>query len=254
MISINAYCLSRGNEGHGEDNGEEPKEGAVVVSSCRPRGRPHGSKNHPYRPIFVTQDNPDSLHSHVMEIASGTDIAKSLAHFARTHQRGVCVLSGTGFVTNVTLRQPLGPTTELALRGRFEVLSLIGTFLPDPALLGSTGLKMYLAGDQGEVVGGSVVGSLIAVGPIMIIAATFGNATYEKLPIEDDDEVIGSAGQKVSDTAQRSPLSVESTQQLPPMPDPSSLAAYNSVQNLLPPNGMRLNQDAYVWAHAQPPY
>ncbi|KAJ6359992.1 hypothetical protein OIU77_004073 [Salix suchowensis] len=142
------------------ENSDEPREGALDVASRRPRGRPPGSKNRPKPPIFVTRDSPNALKSHVMEIANGSDIAEDLACFARKRQRGVCVLSGSGM-------------------------------LPP----GATGLTIYLAGGQGQVVGGSVVGSLVASGPVMIIAATFSNATYERLPLEDEEEGSGGAAQ-----------------------------------------------------------
>lgn len=79
----------------------------------------------------------------------------------------------------------------MALHGRFEILSLTGSFLPGPAPPGSTGLTIYLAGGQGQVVGGSVVGPLVAAGPVMVIAATFSNATYERLPLEEEEEGSG---------------------------------------------------------------
>ncbi|GAB2277615.1 hypothetical protein Dimus_012323 [Dionaea muscipula] len=180
-----------------DDHSDEPKEGAVVVSTRRPRGRPAGSKNKPKPPIFVTRDSPNALRSHVMEVASGADVADSIAHFARRRQRGVCVLSASGTVTNVTLRQPTAPGgAVMALHGRFEILSLSGSFLPGPAPPGSTGLTVYLAGGQGQVVGGSVVGPLLAAGPVMVIAATFSNATYERLPLEEpEEEEAAAAGQ-----------------------------------------------------------
>jgi predicted DNA-binding protein with PD1-like motif len=129
------------------------------------------------------------MRSHVLEIASGADIVDAIAGFSRRRQRGVSVLSGTGAVTNVTLRQPAGAgAAAVALRGRFEILSMSGAFLPAPAPPGATGLAVYLAGGQGQVVGGSVMGELIASGPVMVIAATFGNATYERLPLDQDAE------------------------------------------------------------------
>ena len=88
-----------------------------------------------------------------MEVASGADVAESIANFARRRQRGVCVLSASGTVTNVALRQPSAPGGSImALQGRFEILSLTGSFLPGPAPHGSTGLTIYLAGGQGQVV------------------------------------------------------------------------------------------------------
>ncbi|KAJ6359993.1 hypothetical protein OIU77_004073 [Salix suchowensis] len=111
------------------ENSDEPREGALDVASRRPRGRPPGSKNRPKPPIFVTRDSPNALKSHVMEIANGSDIAEDLACFARKRQRGVCVLSGSGMVINVTLKQPSAAGAVMALHGRFEILSLTGAFL-----------------------------------------------------------------------------------------------------------------------------
>ncbi|XP_021296160.1 AT-hook motif nuclear-localized protein 15-like [Herrania umbratica] len=153
----------------------------------RPRGRPPGSKNKPKPPIVITKESPNSLRSHVLEITSGSDIAECIANFAQRRHRGVSVLSGSGIVTNVTLRQPAAPGGVITLHGRFEILSLSGAFLPSPSPPGATGLTVYLAGGQGQVVGGSVVGALVASGPVMVIAATFMNAVYERLPIEDEN-------------------------------------------------------------------
>ncbi|XP_021769041.1 AT-hook motif nuclear-localized protein 15-like [Chenopodium quinoa] len=156
-------------------------------SGRRPRGRPPGSKNKPKPPIVITKESPNALRSHVLEISTGADIADSLANFAQRRHRGVSVLSGSGIVTNVTLRQPAAPGGVVTLHGRFEILSLSGAFLPSPSPPGATGLTVYLAGGQGQVVGGGVVGPLVASGPVLVIAATFSNATYERLPVEDQE-------------------------------------------------------------------
>nr|QNJ44825.1 putative DNA binding protein [Magnolia sieboldii] len=251
---------SGGGDDEERDNGDEPKEGAVEVGTRRPRGRPPGSKNKPKPPIFITRDSPNALRSHVMEVAGGADVAESIAQFARRRQRGVCVLSGSGSVANVTLRQPAAPSAVVALHGRFEILSLTGAFLPGPAPPGSTGLTVYLAGGQGQVVGGSVVGSLIAAGPVMVVAATFANATYERLPIEDDEDAgsSGGQGQMPGNGPGSSPPGIGGGGSGGPpqqhgLPDPSSMPVYNLPPNLLP-NGGQMGHDAYGWAHARPPY
>ncbi|CAN6307151.1 unnamed protein product [Urochloa humidicola] len=183
---------SGGGNNNDEDDASPPPSGGGGSGSGprRPRGRPPGSKNKPKPPVVVTRESPNAMRSHVLEIASGADIVEAIAGFSRRRQRGVSVLSGTGAVTNVTLRQPAGAggtgAAAVALRGRFEILSLSGAFLPAPAPPGATGLAVYLAGGQGQVVGGSVMGELIASGPVMVIAATFGNATYERLPLDQD--------------------------------------------------------------------
>lgn len=155
----------------------------------QPRGRPVGSKNKPKPPIIVTKDSANALKAHAMEVSSGCDVNESLLNFARKKQRGICVLSGTGYVTNVTLRQPASPGAIVTLHGRFEILSLLGSVLPPPAPPGITGLTVYLASSQGQVVGGGVVGALIASGPVVILAASFMNATFDRLPLDDGDEI-----------------------------------------------------------------
>ncbi|KAJ7978193.1 AT-hook motif nuclear-localized protein [Quillaja saponaria] len=265
-ISINDTG-GTGSSGGGDDQEEErehsgePQEGAIEVSTTRrPRGRPPGSKNKPKPPIFVTRDSPNALRSHIMEITNGADIFDSMAQFARKRQRGVCVLSGTGTVMNVTLRQPTAPNAVMALHGRFEILSLTGAFLPGHAV-GSTGLTIYLAGGQGQVVGGGVVGPLVASGPVMVMAATFSNATYERLPIGDEEEgqgqVTGGDGSPPriggGSGGQQGGGSIGE-----PSSTTSNIPVYNQPPNLLPNGGGgQLNHEAYSnWAqgHGRTPY
>lgn len=130
--------LNRGQKRDRDDNNENTNggsEGNEMVGlsgdgeiSRRPRGRPAGSKNKPKPPIIITRDSANALRTHVMEIADGCDIVESVATFARRRQRGVCIMSGTGTVTNVTLRQPASPGAIVTLHGRFEILSLSGSF------------------------------------------------------------------------------------------------------------------------------
>ncbi|KAF8643109.1 hypothetical protein HU200_066981 [Digitaria exilis] len=162
----------------------------------RPRGRPPGSKNKPKPPIIVTRDSPNALHSHVLEVAAGADVVDCVAEYARRRGRGVCVLSGGGAVVNVALRQPGAspPGSMVAtLRGRFEILSLTGTVLPPPAPPGASGLTVFLSGGQGQVIGGSVVGPLVAAGPVVLMAASFANAVYERLPLDGEEEETAAA-------------------------------------------------------------
>ncbi|XP_059669647.1 AT-hook motif nuclear-localized protein 20-like [Cornus florida] len=237
------------------ENSDEPREGAIEVAMRRPRGRPPGSKNKPKPPIFVTRDSPNALRSHVMEVGNGSDVIESIAQFARRRQRGVCVLSASGTVTNVTLRQPSAAAAVMALHGRFEILSLTGSFLPGPAPPGSAGLAIYLAGGQGQVVGGSVVGSLVAAGPVMVIAATFSNATYERLPLEEEEETGGGAGQVGGGGGSPPGMGGGGGQQQSGLPDPSAMPVYNLGPNLMPNGGGQLSHDAFGnWAHARPPY
>lgn len=158
-------------------------------SGRRPRGRPAGSKNKPKPPTIITRDSPNVLRSHFLEVSSGSDISEAVSTYATRRGCGVCVISGTGAVTNVTIRQPAAPAGGgvITLHGRFEILSLTGTALPPPAPPGAGGLTVYLAGGQGQVMGGNVAGSLIASGPVVLMAASFANAVYDRLPIEEEE-------------------------------------------------------------------
>ncbi|KAF5734283.1 DNA-binding family protein [Tripterygium wilfordii] len=154
----------------------------------RPRGRPPGSKNKPKPPVIITRESANTLRAHILEVGNGCDVFDCVANYARRRQRGICVLSGTGTVTNVSIRQPAAAGAIVRLHGRFEILSLSGSFLPPPAPPGATSLTIFLAGGQGQVVGGSVVGELTAAGPVIVIAASFTNVAYERLPLEEEEE------------------------------------------------------------------
>ncbi|XP_028764255.1 AT-hook motif nuclear-localized protein 23-like [Neltuma alba] len=160
------------------------------IVARRPRGRPPGSKNKPKPPVIITRESANTLRAHILEVASGSDVFDSVATYARRRQRGICILSGSGTVTNVTLRQPAAAGAVVTLHGRFEILSLSGSFLPPPAPPGATSLTVYLAGGQGQVVGGCVVGELMAAGPVMVIASSFTNVAYERLPLDEQEEQL----------------------------------------------------------------
>ncbi|GAB4857820.1 AT-hook motif nuclear-localized protein 23 [Ancistrocladus abbreviatus] len=163
--------------------------GSGDVVARRPRGRPPGSKNKPRPPVIITRESANTLRAHILEVGNGCDIFDCVATYARRRQRGICILSGTGTVTNVSLRQPAAAGAIVTLHGRFEILSLSGSFLPPPAPPGATSLTIFLAGGQGQVVGGSVVGELTAAGPVIVIAASFTNVAYERLPLEEEDQL-----------------------------------------------------------------
>ncbi|KAJ6708304.1 AT-HOOK MOTIF NUCLEAR-LOCALIZED PROTEIN 25 [Salix viminalis] len=168
--------------------------GAAGTSSSgrRPRGRPAGSKNKPKPPIIIARDTPNALRSQLLEISPGSDIVESISNYARRRAHGVCILSGSGAVANVTLRQPGGggSAAVMTLHGRFEILSLTGTSLPSPAPPEAGGLSIFLAGGQGQVVGGRVVGPLMASSVVVLMAASFANAMYDRLQPEEDRESV----------------------------------------------------------------
>ncbi|KAJ7561048.1 hypothetical protein O6H91_03G011800 [Diphasiastrum complanatum] len=206
-----------GSRTHGKGKSQDQLMGEGEVFR-KPRGRPPGSKNKPKPPIIITRDAGNAMRPHVLEIARGCDVSETLAAFARRRQRGLCVLGGTGTVANVTLRQLAAPGSSVTFHGRFEILSLSGSFLPPPAPAALAGLTVALAGSQpGQVLGGSVVGQLVAAGPVLVIATSFVGATYDHLPLEDEDP---------NQLSSISPASAPSN-------DPSGMALYNISHNPL---------------------
>ncbi|XP_039125906.1 AT-hook motif nuclear-localized protein 26-like [Dioscorea cayenensis subsp. rotundata] len=185
---------------HQPDCTDDTKSSMLVLPMIptpvrRPRGRPAGSKNKPKPPIIITRDSPNVLRAHAMEVSPGCDITDCIAGFARRRQRGVCVLRGSGCVMNVTLRQPgPAPGATITLHGRFEILSLLGSFFPPPAPTSGTGLTVFLGGSQGQVFGGSVVGPLVAASPTVVMAASFMTTGFDRLPLEEHESTIAGSG------------------------------------------------------------
>lgn len=224
-------------------------EGDTLVAEInrRPRGRPPGSKNKKKPPIIVKQESTNALRAHALEIANGCDVVESLATFARRRQRGLCILSASGTVSNVTLRQPGTGTTVMTLHGCFEILSLSGAFLPTTEPSGATGLTIYVAGTQGQVMGGRIVGSLLASSPVVVMVATFRSTPYERLPQEEEEGVQSQRGLSQSTAVMVAPPQQQQ------MHHPSSMPTFNVTPNLLP-NG-QLPHEFYGWAqHPRPPY
>ncbi|KAI4355994.1 hypothetical protein L6164_000048 [Bauhinia variegata] len=196
--------LQSNEDGENQDRDDNNPQGLELVTpnpglgdlvGRRPRGRPPGSKNKAKPPVIITRESANTLRAHILEVSSLCDVFDSVATYARKRQRGICVLSGSGTVTNVTLRQPAAVGAVVTLHGRFEILSLSGSFLPPPAPPGATSLTIFLAGGQGQVVGGNVVGPLIASGPVIVIASSFTNVAYERLPLDEDDSLQMQQGQ-----------------------------------------------------------
>uniref|UniRef100_A0A453QKH8 PPC domain-containing protein n=1 Tax=Aegilops tauschii subsp. strangulata TaxID=200361 RepID=A0A453QKH8_AEGTS len=247
--TINSGGSNNGNSGGegeqhmGGEEGQQQQQALAVMR--RPRGRPAGSKNKPKPPVIITRDSASALRAHVLEVAAGCDVVDCVAAFARRRQVGVCVLSGTGAVANVSVRQPGGAVATLA--GCFDILSLSGSFLPPPAPPSATGLTVYVSGGQGQVVGGSVAGALVASGPVVIMAASFGNASYERLPLDDEEP---SAAQGLAQAHSSPPPLPLPTHQLQQQQQPSSSLAqapdHHIPHNLM--NGLQqLPGDPYGW-------
>ncbi|TKY66431.1 AT-hook motif nuclear-localized protein 26 [Spatholobus suberectus] len=134
-----AQKRDREENNNNNNNNSEVKEGAVFGETKitrRPHERPSESKNKPKPPIIITHDSANVLKTHVIKVADSCDIIDSVSSFTRRRQRGVCIMSGTGTITKTS-------GIVVTLHGRFEILSLTGSFMPPRA---ASGLTIYLAG------------------------------------------------------------------------------------------------------------
>lgn len=165
-----------------------------TVVGRRPRGRPPGSKNKPKPPIIITQESANSLGAHILEIGPGHDVLECLSSYTRHRQSGICILSSSGSVSDVRLCQPASTGAVITLHGRYEIMSFSGTVMPPPAPAGATSLTVLMAGGGGQVVGGSVVGPLMAAGPVVVVGSSFTNVAYERVPLEEVEEDLNGGG------------------------------------------------------------
>ncbi|CAO2839412.1 unnamed protein product [Amaranthus hypochondriacus] len=115
---------------------------------------------------------------HVITVQRGEDVTAKIHSLGQkgSGPRGVCVLSATGVVSNVTIRQLGSSGGLLTYEGRFEILLLRGSYTINEANGVTTktgGLSISLVGPDGRVVGGSVAGWITAANPIQVVIGTF---------------------------------------------------------------------------------
>ncbi|RWW56805.1 hypothetical protein BHE74_00036456 [Ensete ventricosum] len=96
--------------------------------------------------------------------------------FSQHGSRAICILSANGAISNVTLRQPATSGGTVTYEGRFEILSLSGSFLLSESggqRSRTGGLSVSLAGPDGRVLGGGVAGLLMAASPVQVVMGSF---------------------------------------------------------------------------------
>ncbi|XP_059288034.1 AT-hook motif nuclear-localized protein 10-like isoform X1 [Lycium ferocissimum] len=144
-------------------------------SMKKSRGRPPGSSS--------KKQQMDNLGStgfgftpHIIAVKTGEDVASKIMSFSQNGPRAVCILSASGVISNVTLRQAATSGGTATYEGRFDILSLSGSFLLSEigGQRSRTGaLSICLAGSDGRLLGGCVAGVLTAASPVQVIAGSF---------------------------------------------------------------------------------
>uniref|UniRef100_A0A0D9X9P0 AT-hook motif nuclear-localized protein n=1 Tax=Leersia perrieri TaxID=77586 RepID=A0A0D9X9P0_9ORYZ len=154
----------------------------VSLDGAKKRGRPKGSTNKPR--IDAVGSAGVGFTPHVITVQAGEDVSAKIMSFTQHGNRAVCVLSANGVISNVTLRQTATSGGTVTYEGRFEILSLSGSFLlTDHGGQRSRtgGLSVSLAGPDGRLLGGGVAGLLIAATPVQIVVGSF-NSEGKKEP------------------------------------------------------------------------
>ncbi|XP_076953280.1 AT-hook motif nuclear-localized protein 5-like [Bidens hawaiensis] len=113
---------------------------------------------------------------HIIHVSVGEDVAEKILSFAQQRQRALCILSGNGSVSTVTLRQFTSSGGTVTYEGRFEILCLSGCYLL--AETGSPrnrtgGLSISVCNSDGQVLGGAIGGKLIASTLVQVVVSSF---------------------------------------------------------------------------------
>ncbi|XP_057478428.1 AT-hook motif nuclear-localized protein 13-like [Actinidia eriantha] len=146
---------------------------ATDTPAKKSRGRPPGSGK---KQLDALGSIGGSFIPHVILVKAGEDIASKIMAFSQQGPRTVCILSANGAISNVTLRQHAMSGGTVTYEGRYEIISLSGSFFMSESNGSHSrtgGLSVSLAGSDGRVLGGGVVGMLVAASPVQVIVGSF---------------------------------------------------------------------------------
>ncbi|MBA0584448.1 hypothetical protein Gorai_015259, partial [Gossypium raimondii] len=145
----------------------KPSSGSDASGQKRNRGRPPGTGRKQQLASlgeWMNSSAGQAFAPHVVTVGIGEDIVAKMLSFSQQRPRAVCILSGSGTVSSVTLRQPASSTPTVTYEGRFEILCLSGSYLlaEDGGPRNRTGgISASLSTPDGQVIGGGVA-TLIA--------------------------------------------------------------------------------------------
>ncbi|GLU05668.1 hypothetical protein SLE2022_227550 [Rubroshorea leprosula] len=178
---------------------------------------------------------------HIITVNAGEDVTMKIISFSQQGPRAICILSANGVISSVTLRQPDSSGGTLTYEGRFEILSLSGSFMPSDS--GGTrsrsgGMSVSLASPDGRVVGGGVAGLLVAASPVQVVVGSFlaGNQHEQKQKKQKHDTTISSG-------ALTATIPVSSTD---PKPNPSSSSFHSDDWSSFPSDTRNKTNDINV--------
>nr|KJB46036.1 hypothetical protein B456_007G345200 [Gossypium raimondii]KJB46038.1 hypothetical protein B456_007G345200 [Gossypium raimondii] len=129
-----------------------------------------GGRGSSKKPQLVALGNAgQGFTPHVVNVVAGEDVGQKLMMFIQQSKREVCILSASGTISNVSLRQPATSGGNIAYEGRFEIVSLSGSYVRNETGGRTGGLSVCLSSGDGQIIGGGVGGPLKAAGPVQVL-------------------------------------------------------------------------------------
>ncbi|XP_030959867.1 AT-hook motif nuclear-localized protein 14-like isoform X2 [Quercus lobata] len=101
------------------------------------------------------------------------DVGQKIMMFMQQSKREICILSASGSISNASLRQPATSGGNITYEGRFEIISVSGSYVRTELGGRAGGLSICLSSTDGQIIGGGVGGPLKAAGPVQVIVGTF---------------------------------------------------------------------------------
>ncbi|GER42060.1 AT hook motif DNA-binding family protein [Striga asiatica] len=157
---------------------EIPPSGLASPTVKKARGRPRGSQNKKRKSDFTEASGSAGigLLPQIVNVNAGEDISSKILAVSQNGPSAVCVLSASGAISHVTLRQAATSGGTATYEGRFDILSLSGSFMLHEVggqRSRTGGLSVALSGPDGRVLGGSVAGLLVAASPSQVVVGCF---------------------------------------------------------------------------------
>ncbi|KAL6989128.1 hypothetical protein U1Q18_014879 [Sarracenia purpurea var. burkii] len=120
---------------------------------------------------------------HIISVAAGEDVYQKIMLFMQQSKREICILSASGSIYNPSLRQPATSGGNITYEGRFDILSLCGSYIRTEHGGRTGGLSVCLSNTDGHIIGGGIGGPLKAAGAVQVIVGTFLTDTGKDIAV-----------------------------------------------------------------------
>lgn len=149
---------------------KKAQQSASAHSSSRDKREPGASKK---SLLHASYNAGQGFTPYVISVSAGEDVGQKIMLFMQQSKREMCILSASGTISNASIRQPATSGGNITYEGRFEIISLSGSYVRTELGGRTGGLSVCLASSDGQIVGGGVGGPLKAAGPVQVIVGTF---------------------------------------------------------------------------------